>query len=129
MSAVILCGSREWSDVDAIREAVRAHLMKIDASGDDHPTFVTGGAPGADELGAIVARTFGAGYEVRVHPADWEKHGRAAGPIRNQMMLDVEAPDHVLAFVRTDLPCKGTWDMIHRALKAGVPVTIIPGRK
>ena len=48
-------------------------------------------------------------------PADWTKHGKAAGPIRNQKMLD-ECPDLVVAFPGG----KGTADMVRRAMKAGI---------
>ena len=46
--------------------------------------------------------------EVR---ADWEKHGKAAGAIRNQQMLDDYHPDAVIAFPGG----RGTADMIKRA--------------
>jgi len=61
--------------------------------------------------------------EAEPHPADWERHGRAAGPIRNQEMADAGA-DLCIAF-----PYgigKGTYDMIERARKAGIPVEINP---
>lgn len=52
------------------------------------------------------------------YPADWEKHGRAAGPIRNEKMLIVGTPDMVLAFPGG----RGTADMIRKAEAAGLPV-------
>jgi len=54
-------------------------------------------------------------------PADWKKHGKAAGPIRNQEMA--ERGTHLLAFPARS--GKGTQDMIRRAQKAGMPVTEI----
>lgn len=50
--------------------------------------------------------------------ADWKKHGRAAGPIRNQQMLDEGKPDLVIAFPGG----RGTADMVRRAKKVGVKV-------
>ena len=32
------------------------------------------------------------------YPVDWEKYGKAAGPIRNQQMIDKGKPDLVVAF-------------------------------
>lgn len=62
---------------------------------------------------------------VRVFKADWDKHGKAAGPIRNQQMLDEGKPDLVLAFAGG----KGTDDMCRRARAAGVEVRRFwPGR-
>lgn len=55
------------------------------------------------------------------YSADWETHGKAAGPIRNQQMLDEGKPDLVVAFPGG----KGTADMVRRAKKAGVKVRVI----
>ena len=49
--------------------------------------------------------------------ADWETHGRAAGPIRNEKMLTWK-PDLVVAFPGG----VGTADLVRRAEAAGVPV-------
>lgn len=51
-------------------------------------------------------------------PADWRKHGKAAGPRRNQRMLDEGRPTKVIAFPGG----RGTADMVRRARAAGVPV-------
>jgi hypothetical protein len=48
---------------------------------------------------------------------DWKRHGPAAGPMRNQRMLDW-GPDLVVAFAGG----KGTADMVRRARAAGVDV-------
>jgi hypothetical protein len=53
-----------------------------------------------------------------VYKAEWDKHGRAAGPIRNQQMLDDGKPDLVLAFAGG----RGTDDMCRRAREAGIEV-------
>jgi hypothetical protein len=39
-----------------------------------------------------------AAVPIDVYVAQWKKHGRAAGPIRNQRMLDKGKPDLVVAF-------------------------------
>lgn len=65
--------------------------------------------------------------------AEWQKHGTAAGPIRNQRMLDYGKPDLVLAFpspVRGLVDPRtgnktGTGDMVAKARAAGVPVKVI----
>jgi hypothetical protein len=49
--------------------------------------------------------------------ADWRKYGAAAGPIRNQRMLE-GPPDIVVAFAGG----KGTADMVQRARAAGIAV-------
>jgi hypothetical protein len=51
-------------------------------------------------------------------PADWQKHGTAAGPIRNKQMIVSGKPDLVLAFPGG----RGTADMSRRAEKHGIPL-------
>ena len=78
--------------------------------------IIEGGAPGADAGARIFADM--AGIPVTTFKADWYTHGKAAGPIRNQRMIDEGKPDVVLAFPGG----KGTADMIRRAEAAGIRV-------
>jgi UDP-N-acetylmuramoylalanine-D-glutamate ligase len=55
---------------------------------------------------------------VETYEADWDTHGKAAGPIRNKRMLDEGKPDLVVAFPGG----RGTANMISQARKAGVEV-------
>lgn len=50
--------------------------------------------------------------------ANWTRDGKAAGPIRNQRMIDEGKPDLVVAFPGG----RGTADMVRRAKAAGVKV-------
>jgi len=47
---------------------------------------VSGGARGADKGGEIWA--FSKGITTKIFEADWDQHGRAAGPIRNMQMAE-----------------------------------------
>ena len=78
--------------------------------------LIHGAARGADEGAARWAKS--EGIASRAYPANWRKHGKAAGPIRNQQMLDDGRPDFVVAFPGG----RGTADMVRRAHAAGVPV-------
>lgn len=51
-------------------------------------------------------------------PANWDRYGRKAGPIRNARMLEEWNPDVVIAFPGGD----GTADMVQKAVAAGVKV-------
>lgn len=74
--------------------------------------IITGGALGADALAARWCREMMDGMvRVATFPADWAAHGRSAGPIRNQQMLNESKPDMVLLFPGG----KGTADMRRRA--------------
>lgn len=78
--------------------------------------IISGMAKGADSLAIDWAVVNWLRWEE--YPADWETHGKAAGLIRNQQMLDEGKPDLVVAFPGG----RGTADMIRRAEKAGVEV-------
>jgi len=85
--------------------------------------IIAGEARGADTL----AKTFAARHEFKYlgFPALWGQYGKAAGPIRNQQMLDEGRPDLVLAFHDDIEHSKGTGDIVRRARKAGIPVEVI----
>ena len=121
---VLVCGGRDFTDYtffrDKMEEIALARFPRMDA--DEYGNFlykvtiISGGAKGADSLAADWAAVNWAGYEE--YRADWNKHGKAAGPIRNQKMLDEGKPDLVIAFQGGN----GTNDMINRAKKADIEV-------
>lgn len=87
---------------------------------------IEGEAKGADTMARNAAIHLG--IHVERYPADWEKFGRAAGPIRNLKMLMEGKPTHVIAFHDDIGKSKGTKDMINQARKAGLDVLLV-GRK
>ena len=63
---------------------------------------------------------------------DWDRHGKRAGALRNQQMLEyllqARAIGHkggVLAY--PDPASRGTWDMVNRAEAAGVKTVVRRG--
>lgn len=107
---ILVTGSREWTDRDAIEQA----LGRIP---DGPHTLIHGNARGADLIACETAHALG--WEIWGFPADWKRHGKAAGPIRNRQMLDYD-PELVLAFPLGE--SKGTRDMVRLAERAGIPV-------
>jgi hypothetical protein len=82
--------------------------------------IVHGACPtGVDGVFDEAARLSGLATEP--HPADWDRHGRAAGPIRNGEMVALGA-EFVLAVHRDLWRSKGTLDCVRQALAAGLPV-------
>jgi hypothetical protein len=79
---------------------------------------VSGKASGADSLGERFAAS--AKIPVTEFPADWNKYGNAAGPIRNKQMGDYA--DELLAF--WDGKSKGTKHMIDYMTSLGKPVWV-----
>lgn len=110
---VLICGSRFYTDYKKILQYVRSLESAV---------IIAGGARGADTLAVKAARA--CKFSFREYPAQWEKYGKKAGPIRNQTMLDMEKPDIVAAFHEDIESSKGTKDMVARARKIGVPVVI-----
>lgn len=108
---VIVCGGRDYDDQRTVRAVISAL--------NDETIVIHGGAKGADRLAEYEAARLG--LDVERYPADWAKHGKAAGPIRNQAMLNAGA-DLVIAFPGG----RGTAHMASIARKAGVPVLEVP---
>ncbi len=109
---VLICGSRTWENTPRLyAELDRLVGNKV------RSTVITGGAIGADKLADDWAN-------IRKHdriicPANWRGHGKAAGPIRNRLMLDL-CPDMVIAFFDGDSP--GTRDCVNEAKRRGIHV-------
>lgn len=81
MMKVIIAGSRDIVDKDDVRSAVIS-FMKIQ----EIDEVVSGCARGVDRLGEIFAEANN--IPIKKFPADWNKHGKAAGSIRNDQMAD-----------------------------------------
>ena len=81
--------------------------------------IIHGDAKGADQAAArwAVSRSI----PTIVCPADWQSHGKYAGAIRNQEMLNDHKPDLVVAFPGG----AGTADMVSKAQRAMIPVRFV----
>lgn len=113
---VLVCGGREFNDA-----ALMWATLNEQHATDVFTLVIHGGARGADYMAGLWASE--TGIEVKVFPADWNRHRKAAGPLRNQQMLAEGKPDLVIAFPGG----AGTADMVRRANAAGVEVIKIRG--
>ena len=118
ITRVIVCGSRGFND----REKCFKYLDKL-LSDVESFEIVSGHAAGADLLGEEYANAKGA--KLTVFKPDWNKYGRAAGPVRNQQMLDYALLGRAIVIVFWDDKSRGSKDMFDRARKAGAEVHII----
>ena len=117
---LLVCGGRKYAD----KAAMWAWLDAFHASADGPiDLLIHGAARGADTLADLWA--FSHDVTIRRYFAQWSEYGNAAGPIRNQQMLDEGRPDLVVAFPGG----KGTASMVKLALAAGVRVVKIEGKK
>lgn len=108
---VLVCGGRDYDDSRRMREV----LNELHATS-PITLLVHGGARGADSMAGRWAEA--RSIFVSSYPADWRRHGRAAGPKRNQHILETSHPDLVIAFPGG----AGTDDMKRRARSARVEV-------
>lgn len=116
---VLVTGDRDWDDV----ETIVSELEKLPPG----TIIVHGACRGADNICAAVGEALG--FIVRPYPTDWDRYPRAAGPIRNQQMIDAEHRqdepiDLCKAFHNNIERSRGTRDMMTRAKKAKITTTL-----
>lgn len=114
---VIIAGGREFSDYALLCESCDKFLCQKHQTHDI--VVISGTARGADILGERYAHE--RGYAVEKYPADWNRDGKAAGPIRNAQMAKVA--DTLIAF--WDGQSKGTANMIDQAKTRGLSIKIV----
>lgn len=112
---VLVCGGRDYRDARRLRDIMDALHAKRPIA-----LLIHGDALGADLLAEAWADA--RGVALRAYPAEWKKHGKGAGPIRNRQMLTEGRPDLVVAFPGG----RGTADMVRQAEAAGVKVLLVP---
>lgn len=121
---ILVCGGRDFNDRAVVISALdslvmaRGWITRKDDFGNFLPSVVIihGDARGADRIADDWA--VNNWCDIESYPADWETDGKAAGPIRNQRMIDEGTPDLVVAFPGG----RGTADMVRRAERAGIEV-------
>lgn len=111
---VIVAGSLTFEDYQLLKKT-----MDELVNGHDDVTVLSGTADGADKLGEQWA--FSRCYTVRRFHPDWKRYGKAAGPIRNHLMV-MEA-DTLVAF--WDGKSRGTASIIRLARSNGLTVKIV----
>lgn len=114
----IIAGSRTITDGNLIKKAV-------ESSGFSITEVISGGATGVDKLGENYAHK--AGIDLITIHANWVKHDRAAGPIRNMKMAVYATSDRskkagLIAI--WDGKSRGTKNIIDTATRLGLKVFI-----
>ena len=113
-------------------DQVRSALLLCSDGRPVHQLF-HGAAPGADQRIAIAAQQLG--WPVTALPADWPRHGRAAGPIRNRQLLDRadrlvqhhSTPNQPLAVLVIAFPGgPGTASLVHLARRRSFALHLLP---
>jgi hypothetical protein len=114
----IIAGSRTFEGRG--EKSVKAYLTSLVESLKFPITEVVSGcARGIDTIGEEWAKE--RGIPVKRFPADWDKHGKAAGAIRNREMA--EYAEALVAI--WDGESKGTKNMIQEADRRGLAVCVL----
>ena len=104
---VIVTGGRDYKDAEKMNEVLRLF---------DFNLLIHGGATGADYMAGRFCLMNG--IECKEVPADWQEYGKAAGPIRNALMLDTYKNAIVIAFPGG----RGTANCVKQALERNMTV-------
>lgn len=114
---ILIAGTRSFDDYELMKKVCDTAFPILSEIG--NIVIVSGAASGADRLGERYA--YENNYKVLRFPADWKKHGRAAGPIRNAEMAAIA--DFFILF--WDGYSAGSENMLVNAQKHAVPGIVI----
>lgn len=123
---LLIAGSRDFNDYDYLKQQLTEF---VERHKDYNITIVSGNARGADKLG----EQFGIenGIKIRRFIPQWDRYGKQAGFIRNNLMLDyIENTDGksvVIAF--WDGKSKGTKHTITNAKKRNIETIVFNTEK
>lgn len=110
---IAFSGCRYFTDYEFVEsklnEILRNNNFKI----------LVGDAKGIDSLIIRYAKEYN--FEHTVFKADWDQHGKSAGPIRNREMIS--KADGLIAFWNNE--SRGTKNAIEEASKKGIKIKII----
>ncbi|MFD5267262.1 SLOG family protein [Streptomyces sp. NPDC058335] len=116
---VLVTGSRDWPhpeqvhrELSAARQTATGPLVVV------HGACPTGADRAAADWTAHMRRVGQLSVTAEAHPADWQRHGKAAGPRRNTAMVRAGA-DLCLAFIHNASP--GATHAARTAEAAGIP--------
>ena len=111
---IIIAGGRDFDDYEYLCRSVNSVIDNLFGN----IQIVSGKAKGADSLGEQYAKDNG--IDLKVFPANWKKHGRSAGYVRNADMANYA--DTLVAF--WDGKSRGTKHMIDEANRRGFYVEV-----
>ena len=113
---LIIAGSRGFNNYYFLKEQVTIFLATLR---EPFPEIISGGASGADTYGEWYAKE--RGLKIIRMPANWNKYGRAAGPIRNEEMAKIA--DACIIF--WDGKSAGSRNMIDMCVKYNLKYCVI----
>ena len=109
-----IVGTRTFNDYKLLKKKVDEINKKTKIN-----LIISGGAKGADKLAEQYAKENK--IPTKIFIPNWKKHNRAAGPIRNKLII--ESSDKVIAF--WDQISKGTLSSINLAKQMNKELVVI----
>lgn len=111
----IIAGPRDYSDYDDFCQHIEKVTWTI-------TSVVSGGCQwgkpnrqNTDQMGERWCREF-LNKEPEVYPAEWDKRGLRAGPLRNAGMASIPTVTHCIVFWDGKTKKSGSRDMINKAI-------------
>lgn len=118
MTKIGIVGSRRRDTEEDFRQCEKIFLS-LYKEGDE---IISGGCPkGGDRMAEVIAKKYG--IPIKIYFPNWEKHGKAAGFVRNTKIA--EESDVLIAIVASDR-AGGTEDTIKKADKLGKKIILVP---
>ena len=108
---VVVCGGRNYVNEEFLFDQLDRHLDEA-----EDLLLIEGGAKGADSMAREWAKLRGVKHETV--KAEWKKHGKKAGYLRNKRMIIGMKADLVIAFFGG----KGTAHSVAIAQENSIPV-------
>ena len=121
MTRVIIAGSRSFTDEDYVHNTISDLTWWIP---DTEMEIVSGGCRGVDQF----AENYAEQWDIisKVFPAEWDKYGLSAGPIRNEQMAKYASEaDNGMLIAFPVGESRGTRNMIKLAKQYGLEVHVI----
>jgi hypothetical protein len=118
----LISGSRTFPDPKLAKAVLRSQFSR-------HDIVIHGQANGVDRWAEEVANE--KECIIEAYPAEWDKHGKSAGPIRNRQMFEAargymeNTKDSVRALILWDGESRGTAHMLGLVEEFGMPLTLI----
>ncbi len=115
---VVVCGGRDFQDRELCFKTLDGLLEE-----ETDVEIVTGGAGGADALGAEYAQA--RARELTVFKPEWDRFGKSAGPVRNRQMVSYAGETRAAVVAFWDGASPGTASTISFARQAGLETHVI----
>lgn len=115
MARLAIIGSRNYNNKDLFYNTIDAWIVEHGKPS----VIISGGCKGADKLAESYAHE--RKIPIIVHSPDWYTYGKAAGPIRNNLIIN----DSTFVIAFPEINSVGTYNSINLAKQNKIPTLIV----